>query len=317
MTDEQHLQWLKKKQAEYEGEVANAEAIIARLKPIIDHLKMVIQAIESEERVEGPAVTSHPQESPGPAEEEPRSLPSGSGKRSHMPKRHPQYQNMTALTALIQVLNSEPHRAFHADELTHAVFDIQCREEFDAAKRAVVSELVRGVNRELLQKLGGNRFASKEFTAPENGTQASSVPPPNLTQQEPVLDPPRHTVGSNNSALQDSPSAVHQQTSSEHERLLTPGTRKHDCYIVLKEQGTFLTASEIYEALLQKGRSFEGRSRAEWIEAHALSMRASIYRNEGLFIKQGTGRFGLAEWEQHDEQFGLTRVEESDNMQVK
>jgi FtsZ-binding cell division protein ZapB len=88
-------------------------------------------------------------------------------------------------------------------------------------------------------------------------------------------------------------------------RPMKSGTIKHDCYLVLKEQHAFLSAREIYEQLAAKGKRF---NYPRPIEMVASVLRASLMRQQGIFVKNRQGQFGLAEWKE--------KRDESDNSEL-
>jgi hypothetical protein len=177
MNDEQLLESLREKLSLYEAERAKAEALLARLPPLIEHVKALIDALEAE-RHQGllamPTLPEPPHSEDGME----------TADRSRMPPCRPEYRDMTAIVALTRVLDHHG-RPMHADELTHAVFEIQTRDDFDVAKRAAVSELVRGANRGFVQKLGGNVFASKNYqrTTDEGHPLPQAEPQQQLEEQ--------------------------------------------------------------------------------------------------------------------------------------
>jgi hypothetical protein len=88
-------------------------------------------------------------------------------------------------------------------------------------------------------------------------------------------------------------------------RPMRPGTIKHNCYLVLKEQRVFLFPREIYEVLAVKGIRFDYHKPIEMI---ASVLKTSMKRKQGIFAKNRAGKFGLAEWQEEQN--------ESDNLEL-
>jgi hypothetical protein len=110
-------------------------------------------------------------------------------------------------------------------------------------------------------------------------------------------------VAQNTYALKKSPVREHDTASSlpqeedRARRVMPPiqsGTLKYDCYTILKEQGAFMTARAIYEALLQRGKTFNSQNPIDHVGS---VMRDSIRQNERLFTRDEDRRFGLQEWQ--------------------
>jgi hypothetical protein len=103
-------------------------------------------------------------------------------------------------------------------------------------------------------------------------------------------------------------------------RPMRPGTIKHNCYLVLKEQGEFLFPREIYETLVAKGIRFRYPRPIEMV---ASVLKTSMKRKQGIFAKNRAGKFGLAEWKEEQnesdnfESNGLTSRNGSDTMRGK
>lgn len=110
-------------------------------------------------------------------------------------------------------------------------------------------------------------------------------------------------VAQNTYALKKSPVREHDTASSlpqeedRARRVMPPiqsGTLKYDCYTILKEQGAFMTARAIYEAFLQRGKTFNSQNPIDHVGS---VMRDSIRQNERLFTRDEDRRFGLQEWQ--------------------
>jgi hypothetical protein len=179
MSDEQHFAWLRQKLAEYNAEQQKAEEVLARVRPLTEHILALIQAFDTEQGQEvgtnQPAPQSQPSSNDGmgshPIIDSPRT--------SRMPDRRPEYRDMSTVAACMRVLESQL-RAWHVDELVGTIYNVYSKKDkgFDAAKRVVSSELSRAANvRHLLQKLGGHRFASNNFRLQhDNGLPTASSP---------------------------------------------------------------------------------------------------------------------------------------------
>jgi hypothetical protein len=92
------------------------------------------------------------------------------------------------------------------------------------------------------------------------------------------------------------------------------GTLKYDCYTVLKEQGSFMTAREIYEALVHGGKTFHSQNPVDGLGS---AMRDSIRQGEIIFARDEDNRFGLREWQHsqapRDVPMNLTRGQNNGN----
>ncbi|MGH8066886.1 MAG: hypothetical protein ACRERE_16945 [Candidatus Entotheonellia bacterium] len=83
------------------------------------------------------------------------------------------------------------------------------------------------------------------------------------------------------------------QTDDELIHSMQTDTVKYDSYVTLRERGSFMTVRELYEALVQKGRTFKYPKPMELVSS---VLRTSIRRQQGLFVKDSEGKFGLASW---------------------
>jgi hypothetical protein len=315
VTDEQHLTWLKIRLAEYEAELAQATSVLARLTPLVEHLREVIAAFEAERTPEVQADSTAPSSAPTPSSNQINSRVSHSEQHSHMPPRRPEYHAMTAIAALTQVLGSQM-RAFHADELARIIFDVRSAEQFHAAKRAVVSDLIRGAEKGLLEKLGGNQFGAKGFSMLNNTLPTSPMSPAVHALQEPSLENHHHLDQVDHQfpleiAQQDNTSVQ----DSVDRRPLKPGTLKYQCYLLFKEVGLFMWPRELAERLSQKGITIDHPSPAELLGS---ILRKSIHRDQRLFGRNTEGKYGLLEWlGDGDVIYNLTRHDNSDTLESK
>jgi hypothetical protein len=113
---------------------------------------------------------------------------------------------------------------------------------------------------------------------------------------------------------------IHPRPGKAGPRPMRPGTIKHNCYLVLKEQRAFLFPREMYEVLAAKGIRFRYPRPVEMI---ASVLQTSMKRKQGIFAKNRAGKFGLAQWkEEHNESDnyesnGLTSRNGSDTMPAK
>jgi hypothetical protein len=111
--------------------------------------------------------------------------------------------------------------------------------------------------------------------------------------------------------------AIHRSHGKAGPRGMKPGTIKHDCYVVLQEQQAFLFPREISEYLTAKGRQFNYPRPAEMV---ASVLRSSIVRQQGIFVKNQEGKYGLVTWSpeqigtQHSNDNGLTLANGSGTM---
>jgi len=165
--DAVHLEWLQDKLAAYESKLAETEATIARLRPIVLNLRGTIDAIASEERGASPPKDLFGEQpatngalngasSPGPK----YTLFTRGNKNPNMPERKAEFADRTLIDAAAQVINATPD-TLHADSVIKAVFVIENIDQFKLAKHSMGSELHRGARRGLWQAVGGNRFRPK------------------------------------------------------------------------------------------------------------------------------------------------------------
>lgn len=137
---------------QYEAEYETTLKRLNELAPVMTNLRGLIGAFDSEA-----AGASHREErTPQPPP------PVGA-----MPMRKPQYRAMTVIEAAQQILDQKG-TPMHADEIVRAIYEIRSPQGFTAAKRSVVSELIRGTKRGVFRRArGANRFASAREEDPQ------------------------------------------------------------------------------------------------------------------------------------------------------
>lgn len=163
-----HMDWLRRKLVEYQQELGLAESTTERLRPIVANLRSTIEALESSspnislftvEELEAiqPTVSDGPTETPAPK----TSFAPGARKSAKMPERRSQYANVSIMNIVSGILGSAD-RPYHADELVDAIWDVQTQDERKAAKRSIVSEMLRGSSKGFWRKLGRNKYVRNE-----------------------------------------------------------------------------------------------------------------------------------------------------------
>lgn len=130
VTEEQLSQW-RQLLTGYESEIQEALDKVERLKPIVTHLSALIHALDTDSGNKVDAAATAPQfpfDRPAPSES--------------MPAKRSRFKESTILDAEVAVLR-ERGKAMHADDITREIFEIKTPHQFYAAKRTVVSELLR------------------------------------------------------------------------------------------------------------------------------------------------------------------------------
>jgi hypothetical protein len=193
MSDEQHLAWLKQKFSEYDSERQKAEAVLARVRPLLEHTSALIHAIEAEHSHQGSTDQAGPDPESSLNEGTKAPLIMGQRRPSRTPPRRPEYRDMTTVDAALRGLDREL-RPWHVNELTLMVYELNSKQDqgFDPAKRTLSSDLVRAArDKRRLQQLGGNYFASNNFVPQHrNGLPTASaplLPSDEATESEEVL----------------------------------------------------------------------------------------------------------------------------------
>jgi hypothetical protein len=80
-------------------------------------------------------------------------------KGTAMPVRRPPFENLSILESVSQVLDAQPGLPQHADVITRTIFDVKTAKQLQAAKRSVVSEIVRGIQKKnLFKRVAKNTF---------------------------------------------------------------------------------------------------------------------------------------------------------------
>ena len=160
----EHLAWLQDKLATYEGKLTEAEATVAKLKPIVSNLHTVIVAFIAEDRGPLPDQDMFGNEAThqnGYQETEHLSKPFTQGNRSpDMPNRRPEFANYTLISAACKILHDAPG-ILHANDITKAVFEIRDEASLRKAKPSMASELYRGAKKGELTSLGNNKYRCK------------------------------------------------------------------------------------------------------------------------------------------------------------
>ena len=160
----EHLVWLQDKLATYEGKLSEAEATVAKLKPIVSNLHTVIVAFIAEDQGPLPDRDMFGNEATHQnryQETEHLSKPFTQGNRSpDMPNRRPEFANHTLISAACKILHDAPD-ILHANDITKAIFEIGDKASFRKAKHSMVSELSRGAKKGVLTSLGDNKYWCK------------------------------------------------------------------------------------------------------------------------------------------------------------
>ena len=159
-----HLTWLQDKLSTYESKVTEAEATVAKLKPIVSNLHTVIAAFIAEDQGPLPDRDMFGNEATHQnryQETGHLGKPFTQGNRSpDMPNRRPEFANYTLISAACKILHDAPD-ILHANDITKAVFEIRDKASFHKAKHSMVSELYRGAKKGMLTSLGDNKYRCK------------------------------------------------------------------------------------------------------------------------------------------------------------
>ena len=147
-----HLAWLQDKLSGYASKLSEAEATVAKFRPLVSNLRDVIEALTAEK--EGPK----PQRDIFGQDTKSLKIPFTRGNQnSKMPDRRPEYADRTLIESAAEIINAEPN-ILHANDITKAVFIIANIGDFALAKHSMASELYRGAKKGLWIALGKNQY---------------------------------------------------------------------------------------------------------------------------------------------------------------
>lgn len=158
-----HISWLKERLAEFEARLTEAEATVARLRPIVSNLQGSIAALTAPEPGRVPTATLFdsvvgPQPMPVAA---PTEKPQRAARGSRLPLLQARFAGMSTAQVAREIL-SRKVGPLHADDITRTIFVCRTAAEFQSAKHTVVAALSRDAKKGLLTQLGGNRYALKQ-----------------------------------------------------------------------------------------------------------------------------------------------------------
>ena len=155
-----HLAWLQDKLSGYESKLSEAEATVAKFRPLVSHLRDVIDALTAEQRGPNPLGSATiSQNGSRDTRALRRSFIQGN-QNPNMPDRRPEFADRTLIQAAGDLINSAPG-ILHADDITKAVFAITNKAGFALAKHSMASEAYRGAKKGLWTALGNNQYRRK------------------------------------------------------------------------------------------------------------------------------------------------------------
>ena len=169
---QKNLEWMKRELDRYEAQLSKAMATVDKVQPIVGAFRSVIKVLETLETQYQDSLSRElpPDESTPETESDaevvaqnglyaPPVSPFAPGvkKSDRMPDRHEKYRLISILEAARQILedSSEP---LHADQIVSIIYDVQTKEQFKAAKQSLVSEMLRGAEKGMWPKRGGNYY---------------------------------------------------------------------------------------------------------------------------------------------------------------
>jgi hypothetical protein len=152
MSSEQHKATLQEILKEHEDRLQQALAVVHIEKPFVDNLRAAIQALS------GP---------PTPLERTVARFADQvrQTQESGMPPRLAEFENMTVLAAIRTVLERAGLYC-HADDIVRAIYGRSLsKAQFQSAKRTIVSEVIRGIEKKLFVRDGTrpNTFGRNGF----------------------------------------------------------------------------------------------------------------------------------------------------------
>jgi hypothetical protein len=161
VTKKDHIDWLRKQLAQFEQELAQAEADAERLRPIVMNFKATLEALTS---MSGGDETKI---------EETKDAPSPIGARTL--KRNPKFEPLSTAAAVKQILGASPEPV-HRDHLIRRIFQIADRSDFRRALKSLGPELKNGVQK------GHWKTSADGFYSSAHSTPSTPVIPQSIHQ---------------------------------------------------------------------------------------------------------------------------------------
>jgi hypothetical protein len=169
MTDDEHIKWLEEKLDKANKDLEKANAIIQENAPLVAHIQGLLTMLKAKRAPQSSAsdTLSKNSQSYIPFARQVPNIPN----KSEALRRSARYSNTSVVDAAKSIMETVPTKEWHVHELAPQIYEVS-REDRKAWFKAVhqlSSEMIRGSNRGLWRKLGGNRF----------GLMANGVRPPN------------------------------------------------------------------------------------------------------------------------------------------